>query len=148
MSAIILAVVLIAIDQIIKYACVLKLNEPVTLIPHFIELYYVENTGAAFGIMQGKTLFLTIVPLLIIAGLIFYYIKLKDSKGDKFTKFCIILIISGAIGNLIDRVFRGYVVDMFHFTFFDFPVFNFADILVVCGAIILVIVTFVYGEEE
>lgn len=148
MSAIILAIVLIAIDQIIKYACVLKLNEPVTLIPHFIELYYVENRGAAFGIMAGKTFFLTIVPVLIIVGLVFYYKKLSDSKGDKYTKFAITLIVSGAIGNLIDRVFRGYVVDMFHFTFFDFPVFNFADILVVCGAIILVIVTFVYGEEK
>lgn len=140
--------VLVAIDQIVKKLCVMYLADPVTLIPHFIELMYLENRGAAFGIMQDVKVFLIILPIIIICGLIVYYIKLGDTKYDKITKYALLLVISGAIGNLIDRVANGYVVDMLHFTFFEFPVFNVADMYVVIGTIILVLVTIFDNEEK
>ncbi len=138
--------ILVFIDQIVKSICVEKLVEPITLIPGIIELLYVENRGAAFGIMQDKRIFLVGLPILIIIGLLIYLFRLGDTLADKFTKISLILIISGAIGNLIDRVVNGYVVDMFHFTFFEFPVFNIADILVVIGTIILILTT-IFMEE-
>lgn len=147
MIQIFLVVILVALDQLIKYACVQKLIAPVTIIPHFIELLYVENRGAAFGIMENNKIFLLFVPMILIIGMILYYFQLSTSKVDKINKIGLLLIISGAIGNLIDRIFRGYVVDMFHFTLFEFPVFNFADILVVCGAFIIIFSTFLYGEK-
>lgn len=147
MIQIFLVVILVALDQLIKYVCVQKLIAPITIIPHFIELLYVENRGAAFGIMENNKIFLLFVPMLLIIGMILYYLQLSTSKADKINKIGLLLIISGAIGNLIDRIFRGYVVDMFHFTLFEFPVFNFADILVVCGAFIIIFSTFLYDEK-
>ncbi len=139
---------LVIIDQIVKKLCPVELaNEPITLIPHIVELTYLENRGAAFGIMKDVKIFLILLPIIIILGLIFYYIKLGNNKFDKINKVALVLIISGAIGNLIDRASKGYVIDMFNFTFIDFPVFNVADIYVVVGAFILIISTFLFSEE-
>lgn len=141
-------IVLVIIDQVVKYFCFNNLVEPITLIPGFIELSYLENRGAAFGIMQDKSFFLVVFPIIIIIGLIVFYTKLGNSRNEKISKASLILILSGAIGNLIDRVFNGFVVDMFHFTFFDFPIFNIADIYVVVGTILLMIVTLLSKEEK
>lgn len=150
MIPIISVFILVNIDQIIKILTVRNLKNhtgEVILIPHFIDLIYVENRGAAFGIFAGQKILLTLLPVVIVVGLAFYYLKLTNSLSDKLTKISIVLIISGAIGNLIDRIFKGYVVDMFHFSFFDFPVFNFADILVVTGSILIIISTFIAEKE-
>lgn len=150
MIPIISVFVLVNIDQIIKLLTVKNLKNhvgEVVFIPHLIDLIYVENRGAAFGIFAGQKILLTVLPIFIIIGLTYYYTKLTKSLSDKLTKVSIVLIISGAIGNLIDRIFKGYVVDMFHFSFFEFPVFNFADILVVTGAILIIISTFIAEKE-
>ncbi len=97
--------------------------------------------------MKDVKIFLILFPIIIVIGLIFYYIKLGNSKADKISKVALVLIISGAIGNLIDRALNGYVIDMFNFTFMDFAVFNVADMYVVVGAFILVISTFLFSEE-
>ena len=130
---------LVAIDQI-KKLLVLEHLKPIgslTLIDGFIQLNYAENTGAAFGSFSGKTTFLSVFTLVIIIfGLV--YLLVKKRKVD-VEYVCISLIISGGLGNLIDRVFRGFVVDYIEPLFVDFAIYNFADILVTCSCIVLVI---------
>lgn len=130
---------LVAIDQIIKLLVIEHL-EPIgslTLIDGFIQLNYAENTGAAFGSFSGKTTFLSIFTLAIIV-LGFCYLFAKKRRVD-VEYVCISLIIAGGLGNLIDRIFRGFVVDYIEPLFVDFAIFNFADILVTCSCIALVI---------
>lgn len=132
-----IAVLLIAIDQITKYLTV-KFLEPISnldLIPKFLSLTYVENRGAAFGIMQDSRWFFVIITLVFLIGLGIYAARLK--KRSRL--FCIssALVCAGAIGNLIDRVLNGFVVDMIRVHLFDFPVFNFADCCIVIGMVLL-----------
>ncbi len=131
--------VLVAADQIVKLL-VIKHLVPIgsfTLIDGVIRLRYVENTGAAFGSFEGKTSILSMVTfVVIVVGLV--YLLTKKKKPD-VEYVCYSLIIAGGLGNLIDRVFRGYVIDYIEPIFVDFAVFNFADILVTCSAIFLII---------
>lgn len=126
---------LVAVDQVIKLL-VIKHLEPIgslTLIDGFIQLNYAENTGAAFGSFKGRLTLLSMFTFVIIViGL--GYLLIKKHKVD-VEYVCITLIISGGLGNLIDRVFRGYVVDYIEPLFIDFAIFNFADILVTCSCI-------------
>ncbi|MBQ8767490.1 MAG: signal peptidase II [Clostridia bacterium] len=135
----IIVAILVAIDQIIKLLVIehLKPIGSLTLIDGFIQLNYAENTGAAFGSFSGKTSLLSVFTfLIIIVGLVYLFAK-KRKVDVEYA--CITLIISGGLGNLIDRVFRGYVVDYIEPLFIDFAIFNFADILVTCSCIALVI---------
>jgi signal peptidase II len=131
---------LVIIDHITKYIAKIQLSygKSITLIDGFLELIYVENRGAAFGILKNKKFFLVGITTIAIIGMIYYLVR--TTNLNKWERMSLIFIISGAIGNLIDRIFRGYVVDFIHFyikDIFDWPVFNIADILVVIGAIIL-----------
>lgn len=130
---------LVAIDQIIKLV-VLKYLAPVgshTLIENFISLTYVENTGAAFGSFSSHTVLLSIfTAVVLIVGLIYL---LSGKIKSKLLYVCISMIIAGGIGNLIDRIFRGFVVDYIEPLFVNFAVFNFADMLVTVGAFIMII---------
>ncbi len=135
----IIIAVLVAIDQFIKLLVIEHL-EPIgslPLIDGFIQLKYAENTGAAFGSFSGKTSFLSIFTFVIIIAGIIYLLGKKRKVDVEYV--CITLIISGGLGNLIDRVFRGFVVDYIEPLFIDFAIFNFADILVTCSCIFLVI---------
>ena len=133
----IISALLIAIDQITKWLTVnfLKPISNIDLIPRFLSLTYVENRGAAFGIMQNSRWFFVIITLIFLIGLTIYAVKSKE----RTKLFCIssALVFAGAIGNLIDRVLSGYVVDMIRVHLFDFPVFNFADCCIVIGMILL-----------
>ncbi len=143
--------VLVGIDQVTKYLALqnLKPIKSVTIIENIFSLTFVENRGAAFGILQGHTILLAIVSVVITGVLLYFYIKMPEGKVYKFIKFSLILIISGAVGNFIDRLFRGYVVDFFHATFINFPVFNVADIYVVVGCILMaVLVTFFLEDDK
>lgn len=129
---------LVGIDQLIKFLVVNQL-QPIgekMLIPGFIQLHYVENDGAMMGLMQGKTTFMIIAAaavLIILFALIF-------SKKIKFgfLYICLVMVVSGGIGNIIDRIFRGFVVDYIEVLFVDFYVFNFADCLVTVSAFLII----------
>lgn len=131
--------VLVVADQIIKLLVIEHL-EPIgslPLIDGIIQLNYAENTGAAFGSFSEHTNFLSIFTFfVIIAGVLYLFIKKKKLDVEYV---CISLIIAGGIGNLVDRVLRGFVVDYIEFLFIDFAIFNFADILVTCSSVVLVI---------
>lgn len=130
---------LIAVDQVIKLV-VLEHLAPVgsiTLIEKFLSLTYVENTGAAFGSFSAHTTLLSVfTALVLIVGLIYL---LSGKVSSKIAYACLTVIIAGGISNLLDRVFRGFVVDYIEPLFVNFAVFNFADILVTCGAGVLII---------
>ena len=131
----ILAAVLVAVDQIVKYLVMTSIGfgEHVPFIPYILELTYVENTGAAFSIFSKHTWALALVSLVMSAVL-----ALALWKGlfkHPFGKLALTLLLAGAVGNLIDRACRGYVVDMFNVLFMRFAVFNVADICVVVGGI-------------
>lgn len=132
---------LVLIDQISKLLVVNYLSDKIVLINNFLSLDYVKNTGAAFGFFSGNIFFLVLITLALVIYLIY---ELKQNIDKKFNLAFIILIISGAIGNLIDRVFRGFVVDFISFILFNsqMPVFNIADIFVTCGVAGLIFVMF------
>lgn len=131
-------IILITIDQIFKYYILInKENLPNNIINGVLNFTYCENRGIAFGIGQGGAkIFALITLLIIIVALIYIAFKFNKLKG--LTVFGIALVISGGIGNLIDRLFRGYVIDYIDFSeIVDFPIFNFADICIVVGVIII-----------
>lgn len=122
-------------DQALKLWTVanLDLYESMPLLPGIVELYYIRNTGGGFSLLTGHTWLLavlTVVLMGVLAALI-----IKKVFTHPLAVWTLTLIIGGGLGNLIDRVRLGYVVDMFNLTFMNYPVFNIADILVVCGAI-------------
>ncbi len=129
----------VAADQIIKLL-VLEHLKPIgsfPLIDGVLQLNYAENTGAAFGSFSAHTDLLSIFTfVMIVFG--FVYLFFKKRKLD-VEYVCISLILAGGIGNLIDRIYRGFVVDYIEPLFIDFAIFNFADILVTCSSVVLVI---------
>ncbi len=142
-------VLLAALDQATKLWAVKALRPlgEIPVIEGVFNLRYVENTGAAFSILQGKTFLLTVIP--IVACIFMIYILSAKKISSRLGNWGITLILSGALGNLIDRVFRGAVVDMFDFELINFPVFNVADICVTVGAVLFfVYAIFFYDKVE
>ena len=133
----IIILILIALDQFSKYLTVEYLKPVGThsLIDGIISLTYAENTGAAFSMLEGKIWFFAIVTFAALAFM--YYFYKKDYIKHTFGKIALILISAGAIGNLIDRLIHGYVVDMFELTFMNFAIFNVADIFITLGGVVL-----------
>ena len=131
------AAVLVLVDQWIKKLAVNHLmgKDDVVLIKNFIGLSYAENTGAAFSMLSDSTMLLSVITLVIIIGGIafMFFMKTRNIIID----VCAALILAGGAGNLVDRFAQGYVVDYIKTLFIDFPVFNFADILVVVGCFTL-----------
>ncbi|MBQ9420702.1 MAG: signal peptidase II [Lachnospiraceae bacterium] len=142
---------LIALDQWAKHLAVvhLKGQMAVSLIRDILELLYVENMGAAFGIMNGMRLIFVLLPPVVSAVLIYVYLRMPAGRRFLPARICCIGIIAGALGNWIDRLRQGYVVDFIYFKPIDFPVFNVADIYVTCSAFLIIfLLIFYYKEEE
>ena len=148
---IIAVVVLILLDQGTKLWALasLKPSHNMTLVEGFMDLTFVENRGVAFGMFSGQRWFILLLTGIIAAGLIWFYVTMPKKKEYFPLRVSLVLVLSGAIGNIIDRLFRGYVVDFFEFTFFEWPVFNVADIYVVVGVILLALmIIFVVKDED
>ena len=148
--AILFAAILLIFDQITKYLAVIHLKgkNPAILIQNVFELQYLENHGAAFSMLEGKNWFfipLTIAFLLVIA---FLYLRIPKTKKYFWLRAVAILFCAGALGNFIDRVRQGYVVDFFYFSLINFPIFYVADIYIVVGTILLILLIFFYYKEE
>ncbi len=129
----------IALDQISKYLAVAFLKPIGTLpiIKNALHLTYSENTGAAFSILRGKQLFLISITILAMLFMLGYLYKWSQVDGQHWQKMCFALIIGGGIGNLIDRIRIGYVVDFIDFRLINFAIFNVADSFIVVGVIAL-----------
>ena len=125
----IIGTAIIIVDQLSK---ILIINKNVSIIPNFLEFNYTQNIGGAFGI--GRINFILIISILIIIGIIVFLIK-ENKKITNYMPFT--LILSGSVGNLIDRLFRGYVIDFIDVNVLNFPNFNIADMCIVFGIVIL-----------
>ena len=141
---------LILLDQGIKLWALRNLRgkNPIVLIKGVLEFRYLENRGAAFGIFQNRQWFFILVTLIVLAGLFFLSGRIPRDRKYLPLKICLYLIAAGAVGNLIDRVFRSYVVDFIYFKLIDFPVFNVADIYVTVTAFAFVLLGLFYYKDE
>lgn len=139
----IIAVIIILIDQVTKWLVVTKMElyEQIPIIDNFFYLTSHRNKGAAWGILQGQMLFFYIVTIIVVIGIIYY--MQKYARESKLLAYSLSLVLGGAIGNFIDRLFRKEVVDFFDFIIFtyDYPIFNIADAALVVGVILLIIYT-------
>lgn len=144
MKSIILIAILVFIDQISKIWTVISLkgNAPITIINGVFELTYVENTGVAFGIFANReygSILLSVFTGLVFLFILYFRYKLPLTKKYDTIRFVLSFLIAGALGNLIDRIRLGYVIDMLHFYWFEFPVFNLADSYIVVSTIVLIV---------
>lgn len=139
LTAIIICGALVGADQIIKYFVVQYLMpiQYIDIINGFLRFRYVENSGAIFGSFSSHTVLLTVFSIVLVVVVI-AIIASKKSKS-RFADFCLLLMVAGGLGNIIDRIRLGYVVDFIEPVFVDFAVFNFADCLITVGAFSLII---------
>lgn len=145
------AAALILFDQFTKYLAVshLKQSPAIPIIPGIFELSYLENRGAAFGILQGQKTFLVLMTCASVVIFAYLYARLPEEKRYFFLHMVLVFLTAGAAGNFIDRCARSYVVDFFYFRWIDFPVFNVADIYVtVSVCLLLFLFLFYYKDEE
>lgn len=148
--ALIWVIVLVIIDQYTKFLAKTNLEnkDPITIIEDIFELHYLENTGAAFGMLQDQILLFVIITVITILAILYLYSKIPYEKHYTPLRYILIFIIAGAIGNFIDRVVNSYVVDFLYFKLIDFPIFNVADCYVSVSAVFLVILFVFYYKEE
>lgn len=137
----------IVLDFVVKHIVRtnMKIGQTIPLINGVFHITYTENTGAAFSMFSDKTTILSVVTVLVVGFLLF--LLLSDRIRGKFACVLVSLIACGGTGNLIDRIFRGSVTDMFDFRLINFAIFNVADIFVTCGAVLFIIVFFVSKGE-
>jgi signal peptidase II len=130
----------ILLDQLSKYLVIQNLKEigTIKVIEGFFHLHYLENRGAAFGLLQNQRTFFIIMTVFIIGGILWYLIR--HEQTSQLLTIALSLIVGGAVGNFIDRVRFGYVVDFFDFLFW--PVFNIADAAIVIGQLLLLLYIF------
>ena len=139
---------IVAADQFTKYLTVanIALSEHVPFIPGLLRLTYVRNFGAAFSSFQGQQwLFALIFAVLTV--LIFWEYRKKSMPFSNFERWCIAAIYGGGLGNMIDRLRLGYVVDMIETEFMEFPVFNVADCFITCGCIAMMVSLILFNKE-
>lgn len=150
-ASILFVILLVVLDQASKiYLTLVNKTSPIDLevIRGFFRITYTCNDGAAFSILKGKRVFFIIMTIVVVFFIVYYLLKNKVYWVEKYS---LLLIISGAVGNLIDRVMYGYVIDFLDFIIFgyDFPVFNIADSFITIGAVGLIIsILFLNKEGE
>lgn len=143
---------LVLADQYTKIlaAAHLKGKSSYILIQGVFELLYSENRGAAFGMMQGKQGFFLLIAALVLGVAVYMMWKMPSWRYRRYhwMKLCVIMITAGAIGNMVDRISQGYVVDFLYFSLINFPIFNVADIYVTTAAALLIVLMLVYYKDE
>lgn len=140
----------VVIDQATKYLTVIHLKDqkPFIILDGIFELRYLENRGAAFGLLQNQQLFFMISVILITGVAFVFYIRVPLERKFAFLRFCAAAILVGGFGNCIDRLRQGFVVDFFYFKLIDFPIFNVADIYVTVATVLLIVLLLFYYKEE
>lgn len=144
----VLAAVVIIADQLVKLLVVshIGMGQTVRAIPSVLDFVYVKNTGAAFSIMSDMTWLLSVVSVLFCAAVAVYFVWKRPKSRLQCTALA--LMFAGALGNALDRIFRGYVVDFIRLAFVDFPVFNIADMAITIGAAVLIVYIILSEKKE
>ena len=142
------AAIIVAADQFTKFLTVanIALGERVPFIPGLLRFTYVRNTGAAFSSFEGQQWLFALIFVVFTALILWEYRK-KSMPFSTFERWCIAAIYGGGLGNMIDRVRLGYVVDMIETEFMEFPVFNVADCFITCGCIALMVSLVLFNKE-
>lgn len=142
--------ILTGLDQWTKSLAVdhLMNRQPVVIWPGVFELFYSENRGAAFGMLQGQQTLFLLIALAVLGAAIYAIVRMPIKRRFFPLALCVTMVSAGAVGNLIDRMVQGYVVDFLYFCLIDFPIFNVADCYVTIGAALLVILLFFFYKEE
>lgn len=140
----------IGLDQLTKHLAVyfLKGKEAIVLIPGCLQLQYLENRGAAFGILQNKQWVFWILTAVFLFIALLFYRKVPKNRHYLPLILTVDILVAGAIGNFIDRISQKYVVDFIYFSLIDFPIFNVADIYVTLSVIALILLIFFHYKEE
>lgn len=139
----------IILDQYTKHLAITHLkSKPITLIDGVFELQYLENRGAAFGMLQNQQIFFLVIGCITLLVMLYLYIRMPREKRYIPLRICMISIAAGAIGNMIDRVRYKYVVDFLYFKLIDFPIFNVADIFASVATVVLMFLFIFYYKEE
>lgn len=146
------AVIIVALDQWTKWLVVnnMELGERIPLLDPTFALLSHRNRGAAWGMLEGQIWLFSIVTVIVIAGILYYFHK--EAKGKPLFQFSLMILLGGAIGNFIDRLFRGEVVDFIDVLIpiinYDFPIFNIADAALTIGVVMVMIVLFLEEKRE
>ena len=143
--------ILVAFDQLMKYLAVLFLKgkDAVVLIKGVLELQYLENHGAAFGMLQEKQWLFWLLTAAFILIVVWFYIRVPKTKHYLPLILTVLVLVSGALGNFIDRLANRYVVDFIYFRIINFPIFNVADIYVTISVIVLIcLILFKYKDKD
>lgn len=143
-----LSLFLLIADQAVKYGIVsyVGIGDTIGALPGFVDIVYVQNTGAAFNILSGRLSLLSMISIVFCICVVLYFILKKPRQP--LLCCALALMFSGALGNAVDRVLRGYVVDYIKLTFINFPVFNIADIAITLGAVLIVIYVAFFDKEK
>ena len=141
---------LLGLDQLTKYLAVIYLMpiREYVIIEGVFSLLYHENAGMAFGLFQGGRWFFVVITVIAMAFFVIYYIKLPQSAYHNKQRFFLLLIMGGALGNFVDRLLHGYVVDFLFIRIINFPIFNVADVFLVVGVFSLVIMMLFVKEGK
>ena len=146
----ILTIIFLIIDIISKLvvSSLMNVYDSIVIIKNFFCITYVRNTGAAWSIFEGRVLGIIVVSLIIISFIVYYISKQKVKS--KLEKIGYSLILGGSLGNLLDRVIYGYVIDFLDFNIFgyDYPIFNLADSFIFVGVMLLIIYTWRYNDGD
>lgn len=143
-------IILVLIDQITKHMAqnALRGKESFPIINGVFELHYLENKGSAFGLMQGQRIFFIATAALMLFLIPYLYSKIPSGRRYYFLRIVAVMYLAGAVGNAVDRILYGYVIDFFYFSLIDFPIFNVADIYVTTATICLVVLILFYYKDE
>lgn len=141
---------LLILDRMTKRWAALSLAKgDIELIPDILTFHYLENNGAAWGILPNAFWLFFTIAILVVAAMVFYYVRIPFTRRYWYLRFTIILLIAGAVGNFIDRALQHYVVDFIYVKAIRFPVFNVADCYVCISAVLLIhSFLFYYKDEE
>ena len=147
----IVALISFVVDQIIKLACISYLNSSLTIIPGFLSLIYAENSGVAFSLLSGNRIIIILISMLL-TFLLIYYIHndyIKVGKKSIYKEILYGLLLGGILGNLVDRIIRGVVIDYVSLNIFGygFPIFNLADVFITVS-VILILINYILDNKQ
>lgn len=130
---ILLVLIILMIDQVSKFLVITFQDKlPIDMIPNVLQIMYVKNTGGAFGVAQNNTMMFALTNIVVL-GIIVRFMMMQKEMMDKKTKVVLSFVLAGGIGNVIDRILHGAVIDFIKINLFSFPVFNIADMMIVIG---------------
>lgn len=146
----IIIILLVVADQVVKYFATIMLENrgSIVLIENVLQLTYLKNTGGILGVLQNQTLFIMFIVVVLIFIVVYFLTRLPDKPKFNIMHLVISCLLSGALGNMLDRIRFGYVVDFIYFIGIDFPIFNCADILISISTLILLFLLIFYYKEK